>query len=95
MTRITEKNLDARANVLNSLFKVNPIPYIFTGQSMRSNEGTFLISKGYGGYCLERISNNVGGVRDVFRCGHIPARQLFDLMGAYIYGIYDAQKIPA
>ena len=93
--RITAKNLDNRAAVLNSIFKGHAEPFVSTNGTLHSNKGTFLIDCAYGGYCLHRLVNDSGAVRDVFNCGHIPARQLFDLMGAYLTGAYDGQKIPA
>lgn len=48
--------------------------------------GAYLIDSAYGGYCLRRMTKG-GGEEDVFRCGYISAKDLSNLMAAYIKGI--------
>ncbi|MHA1840432.1 MAG: hypothetical protein ACTSYW_00510 [Candidatus Heimdallarchaeota archaeon] len=52
----------------------------------RHGVDSYELSFAYGGVCLHRRING-GGVEDVFSCGHIPKRKLFELIKAYIAGI--------
>ena len=54
---------------------------------LASNIGNFHISGAYGGVSLHRMENESGGVSDVFLCGHVPKRQLDDMMCAFIKGL--------
>jgi hypothetical protein len=54
---------------------------------LTSNIGNFRISGAYGGVSLHRMENKSGGVSDVFGCGHVPKRQLDDMMCAFIKGL--------
>ena len=47
----------------------------------------FNISSAYGGYCLHLIHRPGTAVSDVFMCGHIPAKDLFYRMSAFIDGL--------
>jgi hypothetical protein len=57
------------------------------GIPLSSNVGNYHISQAYGGYCLYRVSNTGGGVSSPLSTGHIPARDLINLMYAYIQGL--------
>lgn len=50
------------------------------------NIGNYHLSRAYGGYCLHRMANDGGGVHDVFSCGHVPPRELYNLMHALLAG---------
>lgn len=91
--RITRAHLEAKAATINSMTKSPAEPYRKTDDKLTANIGNYHISGAYGGYCLHRMSNESGGVFDVFNCGHIPARELAALMSAYTAGLYDATKI--
>lgn len=60
---------------------------------LRATIGAFYIDGAYGGYALYRMVNPGGGVSDVFRVGHVPKRELRNLMFAYLEGI-DAASTP-
>lgn len=94
-TRITRALLDAKAHTLNLMTNSPAEPYRTVDGRVVANKGNYHISGAYGGYCLHRMCNESGGVRDVFSCGHIPARELAGLMSAYMSGLYDANKINA
>ena len=55
--------------------------------------GHYHISGAYGGVCLHRTDNENGGVTDVFNCGHVPKRDLYNRMRAYLEGIERACKV--
>lgn len=87
MSRITRKQLEARAAWINKL----------TGSPLESstridgryvaNVGNFHISGAYGGYCLHRMVNESGGVTTPLISYHVPARELWEQMGAFIAGL--------
>ncbi len=91
-TRITRTFLEAKADTLNRMTKSPVEPSRMVDGKWTANVGNYHISGANGGYCLHRMVNESGGVRDVFNCGHIPARELAGLMSAYMAGLYDATK---
>ena len=81
--RITSKNLDNLVEHLNKLTG-NPIePYTKTG---KPQAGAYLLDSAYGGWALHRMVEG-GGESDVLRSGHVPARELFNLIHAYLRGM--------
>ena len=55
--------------------------------------GMFYVDGAYGGWSLYRMMNEAGGVTDVLRSGHVPARELYGLMHAYLEGIDAATSV--
>jgi hypothetical protein len=91
-TRITIKHLDAKADTINRMTNSPVEPSRTVDGKYCANIGNYHISCAYGGYSLHRMVTEGGGARDVFDCGHIPARQLAALMSAYTSGLYDATR---
>jgi hypothetical protein len=94
MKRITIKNLENLVGHLNKLTDNPAEPYtIFHGTSCdapgeyKANVGAYLISRAYGRYALHQMDNDKGGERDVLSSGHVPARELFNLIHAYLRGM--------
>lgn len=87
MTRITIKNLQSVCDRLNRITNSPMVPYAGGVAQI----GNYHISQAYGGYCLHRMHNDGGGVSSPLSTGHIPARELFGLMYAFIYGIETAR----
>ena len=85
--RITRKHLEPIIDRLNRLTGSPSEPWTNDGDKFRANIGNFHLSEAYGGYCLHRMSNEHGGVSDVFSSGHIKARDLYDQLHAYLRGI--------
>jgi len=90
--RITLKELEGRVKFLNR-FTNNPTER-FTKKDGQyfSNAGHYLISQQYGGYELQQICNDGGGVDDVLGTGHIPKKELYYLINAFIEGMRRATK---
>ena len=90
MQRITKKHLEAKISYLNKItghtdgiYRLDDKDRIIGG-----NPGTYCLSGAYGGYALHKMASDGGtGVCDVFNVGHIPARQLADLISAYTLGL--------
>ena len=93
MQRITRKFLEAQINTLNRMTGNPEEPYRRNeaGKSV-ANVGNYHLDGAYGGFSLFRMGNESGGCSDIFSCGHVSARQLSDLISAYMAGIYSVQK---
>ena len=86
--RITDKDLEAVVNRINRLLDKPQEPYTRDSEGrFRANIGNYHISGAYGGKALHCMCNEGGGVSDVFGRGHMPKRELYELMHAYIKGI--------
>lgn len=55
-----------------------------------STVGRYYFQGAYGGWELVQTVNAGGGVRDVLRSGHVPARQAYALAQAYASGLMDS-----
>jgi hypothetical protein len=86
MNRITEKMLQIRVDHLNKITGSPESPWTRDESGAHSNIGNFHLSHAYGGVSLHRMSNEQGGVSDVFSSGHVPKRELFDKICAFIDG---------
>jgi hypothetical protein len=84
-TRVNKLNLQAIVDRLNIITKSPLTPYRTVNGHNVVNAGCFLLSSAYGGYALCRMTEG-GGESDIFNQGHMPARQLADLMWAFIRG---------
>lgn len=90
--RVTLSMLKNRVAFLNK--KMNrPEKYVSEVEGKRKiNVGHFCISQAYGGYQLEEVCNDAGGVTNVFNIGHIPARELLSLICAFEAGMRYAEE---
>jgi len=92
MERITQKMLEIRVKHLNEITG-NPVTsYTRTDSGMKANPGNYHLDFAYGGVALEQMSTEGGGVHDIFG-GHMPKRELFERLTAYIAGIEEGQKL--
>lgn len=92
MQRITEKQLKNLCQYLNELTG-SPMEYstrvVQPDGSIKftANKGHYHISHAYGGVCLHRVCNEGGGVTTPLIHGHVPKRELFNLIHAFIKGL--------
>jgi hypothetical protein len=89
--RIYPRDLGTQIDYLNRLAGLPTEPYEETPEGVRPVPGVFTLSSSYGGYALHRISNQGGGVLDVFQIGHVKARELHGRLAAYIKAIEDVR----
>ena len=88
MQRITNKDLVDACKRINQITGANPEPYTKGSDGKyRANIGTYYIDGAYGGKALHKMVSEGGGVSDVFGCGHITKRELYERMHAFIRGI--------
>lgn len=92
MKRITKNDLQAAVNLINRITGNNQEPYRREAEGLRANVGNYHLSGAYGGWALEQMVNESGGVRDVFQSGHMTARELFDRIHAFRCGFETATK---
>lgn len=91
--RITDKMLDTLAARLNKLTGSPAAAYTRDADGrLRANVGNYHVDHAYGGVCLHRMHNDAGGVTCPLAGGHVPKRQLWDMMHAYIAGIETARE---
>ena len=96
MQRITRKELDSAVAYLNRITSNEAEPYRKEGDKWVANIGNFHISGAYGGFALHQMGNESGGTRDIFQQGHMPMRDLYNLIHAYAKGIvYASEKVTA
>jgi len=89
--RVTVSELDAIIKRIN-IITGSPLEPYATGADGKAipQAGNYHLSGAYGGYSLHRMVPS-GGITDVFRCGHVTARELRDLMWAFITGLDTAK----
>jgi hypothetical protein len=87
-SRITERDLQGVVDRINRVTNSPAAPYAKdeTGR-MRAQVGNYHISHAYGGVCLHRMFNEGGGVSTPLCSGHVPKRELYNLMHAYLRGM--------
>tara|TARA_R110000803_G_scaffold40304_1_gene86909 strand:+ start:1133 stop:1435 length:303 start_codon:yes stop_codon:yes gene_type:complete len=92
MSRITDKILEAKISRLNAAAGTPATPYVTAGTPGQSDykitaqPGNYHLSGAYGGVSLCQMATEGGGTHDVFRCGHVPKRDLAARIDAYAAG---------
>jgi hypothetical protein len=87
MTRITKKQLQARIETINSILGMPETPFTVHEDGTRTvNEGVFILTQAYGGYGVGKMSEE-GGTWSVVWNGHIPARDAYERISAFIAGL--------
>lgn len=90
--RITQKDLEAVIARINRITKSPETPHAKTPEGKYiSNVGNYHLSMAYGGYNLQRITNECGGTTCPLGTGHVTKKELYNLMHAFIRGL-DAGK---
>ena len=91
--RVTKKMLENKVDHLNEITN-SPMEYFRIDYSPGNvfrvrhvNIGHFCISGAYGGYELQRVCTSGGGVRTPLNTGHIPKKELYNLISAFIDGM--------
>lgn len=90
MKRITRADLDGAVDLLNRIAGTPTHLYRMRGGA---NIGNYHLSGAYGGWALHQMANQHGGIRDIFNMGHMPARELYNLIHAYRKGMETRQEL--
>ena len=88
MKRVTEKMLILSVDYLNEITG-NPVQYYTYGHI---SIGHYTLSGAYGGWQLQQIMNNGGGVDLPLGHGFYPKRELYNQINAFILGINNKDK---
>ena len=94
MERISKRVLDTLVERLNAETDSPQTPWTRKEGDTRAtaNIGNFHLSQAYGGYCVHRMFNEGGGVTTPIVASHIPARELYGLIHAFLRGLEFARK---
>ena len=84
---IKKSDLIATVKRLNDITGNPQTPWKQVDGRYVANIGNYHLSEAYGGYELCQMVNEGGGVNDTLRSGHVPKRELYNLMHAYIRGL--------
>jgi hypothetical protein len=86
MERITRKQLDFLCERINNAKKTPAKPYERSeiDGSLVGQIGNYHLSGAYGGVSLHQTMTEGGGARDVFGCGHVTKRDLYQMMSAHL-----------
>lgn len=102
--RITQRDLEAVCQRINRTVNGREMNAYECDGETRDGEAhpryhavidAYTLSGAYGGYSLHRIVNESGGVTDVFGAGHMPKRELYDRMHAFLRGFEIAEEARA
>ena len=84
--RISEEDLKIMIKRLNHTAGTPEDPYAYDAKgAFKPQAKCFHLSMAYGGYALHQMCDTGSGVHDVFG-GHVPKRELYDQIYAYIKG---------
>ncbi len=96
--KITVKDLQIAIGKINAITGSPLEPYSKTPPENKlpfvANVGNYHLSGAYSGWALHRMTNESGGIRDVFRCGHVSKKELYGRMQAYMDGLIDERETP-
>ena len=84
---VTRKTLDQVVDRINTVLQAPKQAYSETDGNFKANIDNYHLSGAYGGVCLHRMHNESGGVSDVFQCGHVTKRDLYNRIHAFLRGI--------
>ncbi len=88
--RVTTANLDAIVARINTMTNSPLTPYASGADGKYEPQaGCYHLRQAYGGYALHQMSTEVGcsGITDVLSRGHVPKKELAELMHAFIRGL--------
>ena len=87
MEKITLKNVEGLADKINEVMGMPKTSWSKNAAGkFESAVGNYHISGAYGGVSLHCMVNECGAVDDVFGCGHISKRDLWNRMRAFLEG---------
>ena len=86
--RIGKQELNQIVESLNVAFGYPTKPYTREDGKLKPNANNFHLSWAYGGVSLHQMSDKPGctGIKDVFSCGHISKRDLYERIRSYALG---------
>ena len=89
--RITQKDLQATCDRINRMLDKPLEPYARIEGKLVANVGCYHLDNANGDVALYQMASEGGGVRDILD-GHMPKRDLYERMQAFIKGIEEVKK---
>jgi hypothetical protein len=93
-TRITEKQLQAIVDRINTVTGSPMTSYTRNGDKFTANIGNYHLSFAYGGVELDRMVSVGGGVTCPLGSGHVPKRELAEKLWAFLAGLEAKTDLP-
>ena len=91
--RISVKQLERLVDEINRVTGSPAEPWTKQPDGhFKANIGNYHLSGAYGGYCLHRMYNDGGGVTTPLVSGHVPKRDLYWKMHAFLSGLRAANE---
>ena len=87
MDRITTRDLESMVKIINRMTGHAETPYMSREKGFKPNPGNYHLSGAYGGWSLDQMCDTGTGTKDVFGCGHVSKRDLYNRMRAFIDGL--------
>ena len=86
--RISIKRLEAMVEHLNKITDSPSAAHTRQANGkLVANIGNWHVSQAYGGVCVERMTNESGGVSCPIWMGYIPKREAYDRLSSFIRGL--------
>ena len=93
MQRISIKDLERRVSYLNTLTGNPQKPWIRNDDGkLVAQIGNYHLSQAYGGVCIHQMLSSGGGVTTPIFGGHVPKREAYQQLNAYIAGIENQKR---
>ena len=94
MDRIRQSDLEHYAGLINQATN-SPMETLTRDETgkLTANVGNYYISGAYGGVSLYRNVGPGGGSTEVLNSGHVPKRDLYNRMRAYLAGLEDSNAL--
>ena len=86
MERTTQKDLEYLVKRINEVTKSPTEQYTKDNPTGRfwANVGNYHLDYAYGGVSLVRMVNQCGGIESISHHGHVPKRELYNWMQAFL-----------
>ena len=93
--RITLKDLEAVVHRINRITGNPEEPYKKIDGKFVPQAGCYHLDGAYGGWELIQMCDEGSAIRDVFSGGHVPKRELYEKMQAFLKGYQSRKKVTA
>lgn len=88
MERITKGMLEGLAALINKTAGTPATEYTKVDDKYKANPDNYHLTYAYGGANLCQVCSDGHGERNVLGCGHVPKRDLYNRMRAFLEGLY-------
>jgi hypothetical protein len=87
MYRITLQDIENGLSRLNHMAGTPQTPYTKNADGkFKANIGNYHLSQAYGGCCVHQMLSDGGGITTPITHGHVPKRECYETLHAFING---------